>query len=287
MAERQQGLEEQRQQLPTPDTAVLSGELSDEPFDEPSEPTTFTNFQEVDGEDGAEDDFGGFGDEFETGFDDFDEAPFTPPALAPVIAATNKVEQRKHSVDTVLASTSLLFSAAGDHDSRTETIQQCLAQIFDDQARLPALRDDSGQTFCLLSPGELESCLGSLTSTASTLTSIEPGPRLLQNTLAVALSTSLSDEVRVRLLTPLSKLSLENTQLSDEVPATAALYDIDTVRQIASGTEQATKAQLNRALCSLNALLADKEQEVARRKDAVLAYNQVIQTLVAQASKLH
>ncbi|KAJ2385148.1 hypothetical protein H4S02_004480, partial [Coemansia sp. RSA 2611] len=72
-----------------------------------------------------------------------------------------------------------------------------------------------------------------------------------------------------------------------EVPATAALYDIDTVRQIASGTEQATKAQLNRALCSLNALLADKEQEVARRKDAVLAYNQVIQTLVAQASKLH
>ncbi|KAJ2490614.1 hypothetical protein IWW37_002988 [Coemansia sp. RSA 2050] len=286
MAERQQGLEEQRQQLPTPDT-VLSEELSEEPFAVPAEPTTLASIQQVEDGDGAEDDFGGFGDEFETGFDDFDEASFTPPVLAPVRAATNKLEQHRPSVDTVLASTSLLFAAAEDCGSYVEAIQQCLAQIFDGQDRLTAVPDDSSQISGLLSPGELESCLKKLTSTSTALASLEPGPRLLQNMLVVALSATLSDEVRARLLTPLSKLSIEEAQLLDEAPSTAAFYDIDTVRQIASGTEQATTAQLSQALCSLNALLADKEQEIARRKDAVLAYNQVIQTLVAQASKLH
>ncbi|KAJ2161216.1 hypothetical protein GGF46_001644 [Coemansia sp. RSA 552] len=47
------------------------------------------------------------------------------------------------------------------------------------------------------------------------------------------------------------------------------------------------KSRLHHALESLRLLVAAKEQEAAKRRDSVLAYNQVIQTLVAQASKLH
>ncbi|KAJ2005621.1 hypothetical protein GGI04_002173 [Coemansia thaxteri] len=72
-----------------------------------------------------------------------------------------------------------------------------------------------------------------------------------------------------------------------EAPPEIAMLDIDKVRQIAGDSEETAPALLSQALHTVNALIADKEREVAKRRDAVLAYNQVIQTLVAQAAKLH
>ncbi|KAJ2062781.1 hypothetical protein GGI17_002169 [Coemansia sp. S146] len=287
MAEWQQDSDQQQQlESPTRDK-FLPEEYDEELFDVLPEPANSTDIQQAGNGGGAEDDFGGFGDEFEADFDDFDEAPFT--AAAPAIVTTKEEEEEKSrpSIDTVLARTSMLFVATEDYESCAETIHQCLTQIFDDHGPLPAVPEASDQNSVLLMPSELESCLENSVSTSKALTSLEPEPRLLQNVLMVALSTSLSDDVRMRLLTPSSELSTEEAQLLAEVPPTAALYDIGQVRQISNSSEQTTPTQLSRALCSLNTLIADKEQEVARRKDAVLAYNQVIQTLVAQASKLH
>ncbi|KAJ2419725.1 hypothetical protein GGF41_004525, partial [Coemansia sp. RSA 2531] len=232
------------------------------------------------------DDFGGFGDEFEADFDDFDEAPFTVTTPA-IVTASEEEEQSRPSIDTVLARTSLLFVEPENYESCAETIHQCLTQIFDDHDMLPTVPEVPDQSSALLTPGELKSCLETSVSTSKALAALELEPRLLQNVLLVGLSTTLPDDVRMRLLTPLSELSTEEAQILGEVPPTAALYDIEQVRLISNSSEPNTPAQLSRVLCSLNALIADKEQEVARRKDAVLAYNQVIQTLVAQASKLH
>ncbi|KAJ2873279.1 hypothetical protein GGH93_003347 [Coemansia aciculifera] len=288
MAEWQQDSGQQQQlESPTRDK-TLPEECDEELFDVLPEPTNSTDIQQAGDGGGAEDDFGGFGDEFEANFDDFDEAPFT--ASAPAIVTTKEEEEEEKSrpsIDTVLARTSLLFVATEDYKSCAETIHQCLTQIFDDHGPLPAVPEASDQRSALLMPSELESCLENSVSTSKLLTSLEPEPRLLQNVLVVALSTTLSDDVRMRLLTPSSELSTEEAQLLAEVPPTVALYDIDQVRQISNSSEQTTPSQLSRALCSLNTLIANKEQEVTRRKDAVLAYNQVIQTLVAQASKLH
>ncbi|KAJ2460490.1 hypothetical protein GGF42_000811 [Coemansia sp. RSA 2424] len=260
----------------------------------PTKPTNSTGAPPVEDGGGSEDEFGGFGDDlddFEAEFGDFDEAP--------TIVAVSKVEQSGPSIDTVLNCTSALFAAAKDSEGCSETIRKCLAQVIDDCDQLPGVSAVPELHSASLTSRELESCIegcieGCIESCIeSSVTALSPPtaselePRLLQNVLVVALSTKLSDDLRMRLLTPSSELSAEEAQLLDEAPPTVALYDIDKVRQIVSGSEQLAPAQLKRALSSINALIADQEQEVARRKDAVLAYNQVIQTLVAQASKLH
>ncbi|KAJ2464361.1 hypothetical protein GGI03_003278 [Coemansia sp. RSA 2337] len=282
MAEWQQ---KQQQESPTPDKS-LPEECDEEPFDVSFESADGTDMQQAEDGGGPEDDFGGFGDEFEADFDDFDEAPFTV-ATPAIVTASEEEEQSRPSIDTVLARTSLLFVAPEDYESCAETIHQCLTQIFDDHDMLPTVPEVPDQSSALFTPGELKSCLDTSVSTSKALATLELEPRLIQNVLLVGLSTTLPDDVRMRLLTPLSELSTEKAQILGEVPPTAALYDIEQVRQISNSSEPNTPAQLSRVLCSLNALIADKEQEVARRKDAVLAYNQVIQTLVAQASKLH
>ncbi|KAJ1910045.1 hypothetical protein GGI09_002968 [Coemansia sp. S100] len=290
MAEWQQDSDQrqqkQQQESPTLDKS-LPEECDEEPFDVSFEPADSTDMQQAEDGDGAEDDFCGFGDEFEADFDDFDEAPFTVATPAIVTASEEEEEQSRPSIDTVLARTSLLFVAPEVYESGAETIHQCLTQIFNNHDTLPTVPEVPDQSSALLTPGELKSCLDTSVSTSKALATLELEPRLIQNVLLVGLSTTLPDDVRMRLLTPLSELSTEEAQILGEVPPTAALYDIEQVRLISNSSEPNTPAQLSRVLCSLNALIADKEQEVARRKDAVLAYNQVIQTLVAQASKLH
>ncbi|KAJ2745090.1 hypothetical protein GGI20_002423 [Coemansia sp. BCRC 34301] len=266
------------QQEPTQDKAYEAEGCDEESFDTLTEPTSSTGAQHAEDENGSTDEFGGFGDEVDD-FVDFVEAP--------AIASAGKVVHGGLSIDTVLAHTSALFGPAKDHSACVGTIQKCLAQVFDDCDLSSVTPTVSERHPALLTRCKLESCIESLATLSNTSAAPEPEPRLLQNMLVVALSTNLSDDVRMRLLTPSSELFVEEVRTLDNKLPAIALYDIDKVRQIASGSGQPTLSQLSRALGSLNNLITDKEQEVARRKDTVLAYNQVVQTLVAQASKLH
>ncbi|KAJ2551759.1 hypothetical protein EV175_003571, partial [Coemansia sp. RSA 1933] len=75
------------------------------------------------------------------------------------------------------------------------------------------------------------------------------------------------------------------------------LFSIDEVRSIVAAQEPSfdllntdtpdTLDTLRHALLSIDSLIAAKEQELAKKKEDIVTYNQVIQKLIAQASRLH
>ncbi|KAJ2007969.1 hypothetical protein H4R26_000477 [Coemansia thaxteri] len=238
-----------------------------------------------------DDDFGGFGeeaDEFGAEADEFGDFGSASPEVnaIPTIAADSSKPRGPPSIEAVLAQTSTLFGADRNPEDNTAALSECLAQIFGSPTQSLSPLVGPGECSAVLAPSELECCITRLASTSDTCLTVKAEPRLLQNILVVALAAKLPDSTRTRLLTPLSELSIGKAQPA-EAPPEIAMLDIDKVRQIAGDSEETAPALLSQALHTVNALIADKEREVAKRRDAVLAYNQVIQTLVAQAAKLH
>ncbi|KAJ2881672.1 hypothetical protein IWW38_005765, partial [Coemansia aciculifera] len=168
---------------------------------------------------GTEDEFGGFGDDF-----DDSEADFGDFAEAPAIAAVDKEGQRVTSIESVLAHTSSLFAATKDHEDCAETMRNCLARALHNCEELLASTSAVPDVHsALLASCKMDKCIESLVATPNPPPVAELEPRLLQNVLAIALSsTKLSDDLRVRLLTPLAELSVKEVRHEDEVTTAVA-----------------------------------------------------------------
>ncbi|KAJ1951022.1 hypothetical protein EC988_004174 [Linderina pennispora] len=243
---------------------------------------------------GDDDDFGGFGDfGQETGadnantatdfddfgdFDDFDSAPVSEPDPAQPPA----VPSLAPTADPVLSAAQALFNGATGDSEQTDIVQQCLELAF-------------GSTEAV----EIDTHTGSTVTTAADAASIDslerslrkcaPGAsesRLLRNLVWIALAANVPEEFKSDLLTPLSVLRAQarsDNQGAQELdPLT-----IEDIRLIATGTSDAQDEDIVRALQSIDQLIKARMGEVAKKKEEIDTYNQVIQTLVAQASKLH
>ncbi|KAI8320410.1 hypothetical protein GQ54DRAFT_312686 [Martensiomyces pterosporus] len=178
------------------------------------------------------------------------------------------------------------------HGDRVQVIRKCLDLTFGDIETTAENMHARPQSPVIALDTAIKGGIPK-TATNSTAGQATGEPRLLRNLLLIALSARLPDECWEHLLTPLSELRIEAIH-SDEMAAEAAPLSIDEVRRIAaqlpdtgSGAADQQIAVLERALRSIDLLVSAKEKEVAKRRDEIDTYNQVIQTLVAQASKLH
>ncbi|KAJ1734290.1 hypothetical protein LPJ72_002427 [Coemansia sp. Benny D160-2] len=147
----------------------------------------------------------------------------------------------------------------------------------------------------------------------NTSTHGEMEPRLLRNLLLVSVASESLDSRDIRyLLTPLSKIITDleahkKKKHSKKLP----LLTMEEIQAIALSQEQQPSLSedlvesnsqangvdgddddnvlgaLKHALVSIDALIVAKTQEIDKKRDDIVAYNQVIQKLIAQASKLH
>ncbi|PIA19692.1 hypothetical protein COEREDRAFT_5506 [Coemansia reversa NRRL 1564] len=229
-----------------------------------------------------EDDFGDFGD-FE--LDDFSNTSELHTPLTTIMPTQNHP-----SIESVLTRGGALFGQSAEDGIQTEALEDCLAHVFGSPSNfIEEKTTESLPQVDLLSKCQIESYISKI-SRGPALEETEP--RLLRNMLVVAMRTDLSDEYKELLLTPLSQLESRINVLG-KISPTNSLLALDEIRQIStleldfmeSDTRQIE--QLQHALDSITQLIETKEQEITKQNDSISAYNQVIQTLVAQASKLH
>ncbi|KAJ2663317.1 hypothetical protein IWW48_001419 [Coemansia sp. RSA 1200] len=145
----------------------------------------------------------------------------------------------------------------------------------------------------------------------NTSTREEMEPRLLRNLLLVSVASESLDSRDIRyLLTPLSKIIIDLEAHKKKHSKKLPLLTVEEIQAIALSQEQQPSlpedlaennpqgngvdddddnvlGALKHALVSIDALIAAKVQEIDKRRDDIVAYNQVIQKLIAQASKLH
>ncbi|KAJ2805880.1 hypothetical protein H4R20_001918 [Coemansia guatemalensis] len=229
-----------------------------------------------------EDDFGDFGD-----FNELDNFSNASETHTPVDTAAPT--QSHPSIESALARAGALFSQSADAGIQAEALEDCLTHVFG--ARSTGIEGPAQALpqVDLLSSCQIESYIAKIAAGPALE---ETEPRLLRNMLVVAMSADLSDEYRELLLTPLSQLQ-SKTNGSGKGSAATSLLALDEIRQIATQgvdlmeNDACQIERLQHALDSITQLTEIKEQEIAKQKDAISAYNQVIQTLVAQASKLH
>ncbi|KAJ1842141.1 hypothetical protein LPJ70_003943 [Coemansia sp. RSA 2708] len=234
-----------------------------------------------------DDEFGGFGEEFRGSdvdddfgdFNDFGE-PETP---------VKEPTPERAPVESVLTASRALFRPSADRAEQLTVLKQCTDMAFGTDCEQPEAPRPQ-LPVALLSPSKVSNTVSSLAATRDLAVAAEP--RLVRNLLLLAAVSPHTPEARQReLLTPLSELSLADNS-GDHVAKDATALDIGEIRRLAAQSADlldsaAGRASLGHALESIRFLVAAKEQEVAKRKDAVDAYNHVIQTLVAQATKLH
>ncbi|KAI9505245.1 hypothetical protein BX070DRAFT_221768 [Coemansia spiralis] len=257
----------------------------------------------VENEDGWDDDFGGFGDETnydEEEFGDFSESKITELQASPVKTSTIDNNANKQGfennlkVDSILSQTAALLDASINNSARNEVVEKCIAQILDDipESSHTVEPQDRTSENPLLDPSAADSFVSDVMQTVDHA-SIEP--RLLRNLLFVAVS-GISDPRKIcELLTPLSELQLpykETNPMAQDAPPLSieeiqAIISVQESQSLLDSQATDLESTLEHALQSIDVLIAAKEQELAKKKDAIDAYNQVIQTLVAQATKLH
>lgn len=217
--------------------------------------------------DGDDEDFGAFDEQtFDADFD-LDDQPL--------------------SIDSVLSMASPLFSknqhTKEDYENRVELIKGCMAKIFgnhDTEVSTPS----SYEPLSLMTPRQIHDAIGPVAKIDNEVSKTDR--QLLRK---IVLASALCDPKQ-----PTDKLlGLPNSQTTNEGTTTAAAtttedtcpLPLDKVRQIVS-IKDSTDQQLKHALYSIDTMISAKQEEVAKRKDAIDAYNQVIQTLVDQASKI-
>ncbi|KAJ2394930.1 hypothetical protein GGI23_004498 [Coemansia sp. RSA 2559] len=261
--------------------------------------------------------FGVFGDEnydYEDfgDFGDFGE-PTSMQSQAPV-TETNGVAARSINqqspdtntpslVDSTLEQTAALFDDSLTDEIRNETLEKCIRNVFGqapdpaneidrEQGKLKDMRLENG----LLSPNTANDLVTDILR--RTTDRAETEPRLLRNLLLVSAASGNLDPQDIRhLLTPLWKIKALETQQKEQSKETP-LFNIDEIQSIAAAQEPSSELldttsqpdalnTLKHALLSIDALIATKEQALAKKKDDIVTYNQVIQKLIAQASKLH
>ncbi|KAJ1730582.1 hypothetical protein LPJ61_002937 [Coemansia biformis] len=240
----------------------------------------FGSFDECASGSAADDDFGDFGD--------FDSAAdHITPASAPAFVPAAALAQEQATAESTLAQLELLLAALPGRDSdRLAALSGCLEHVFGTASTSPQKSVPSAQPDWLLPPRAVEGIVADQRGSGAELAGAEP--RLLRNLILVALSGDLSAADKALLLTPSSELKRLTAEAETKAQDSAPL-SIDQIRHAAAqdGSSPEQMAMLRRALSSIDRLTAAKRQEVAKRRDAIDAYNQVIQALVAQASKLH
>ncbi|KAJ1871158.1 hypothetical protein LPJ55_004091 [Coemansia sp. RSA 990] len=248
----------------TQDTAVPKDSVSDTEYEEKSEDNLELESGSFDNE---ADDFGDFND-----FDDF-EAPETPalsdtPTIPPL--------------ENLLSLSDAYFQNPGDRHKHQETTLECVNMAFD------IAEPDTDLPETLPKPTLLN---GDIQAAVTRLGCASDGPpaaesRLLSNLLLVAAS-NLRQDCYSALLQPLSKLKVNSSTTALE-----AKLSISEIRRLAACSvdeldNEAGQRSLRQALASIELLVSEKQQLVDKQRDEVDAYNQVIQRLVAQATKLH
>ncbi|KAJ2712151.1 hypothetical protein H4R19_002903 [Coemansia spiralis] len=233
----------------------------------------FGSFDEGDGSVAAgsnDDDFGDFGD-----------------AGTPAPAPTAGTAPAHGLLDSTLARLDALLSRSpGGGDSRLEALGECLDCVFGSVAAGQAAPAVCEAPEWLLSEDAVQRAVAGRPSSDAPASA---EPRLLRNLILVALSGDLAATDKAHLLTPSAELARQTAEAEASAQQESAPLTIDQIRLAAAqdepGADQA--AMLRRALASIELLTAAKKQEVVKRKDAIDVYNQVIQALVVQASKLH
>ncbi|KAJ2761272.1 hypothetical protein IWQ56_005292 [Coemansia nantahalensis] len=224
---------------------------------------------------GDDDDFGDFGD-------------FGAVAPEPEPTAED-AGPPQGPVESTLARLDALLSRPPDSDDdRLKVLDDCLERVLGPAATSPEAPAAHGDPSWLLSEDAVQRAVAGGHGDNEAAAAAAAEPRLLRNLILATVSSDLAAADRSRLLTPLADLKRRATTAEAGAQAPGPL-PIDQIRLLAAqdepGADQA--ALLRRALASIDLLVAAKAEEVAKRKDAVDAYNQVIQALVAQASKLH
>ncbi|KAJ1813224.1 hypothetical protein LPJ56_005237, partial [Coemansia sp. RSA 2599] len=247
------------------------------------------------------DDFGDFGD-----FDDFEPMPAQttrssgtasesrPPPPQSVAMPAAEAKPETSNLDALLTKAAPLFDRSDvSIDDKAALLSQCLSQSLLDIGgpTTNGSADDLDPPSHVDSP-DLATVSSSLLS--STRGSFPDEPRLLWNLVFSAITDKIPESTLSLLLTPRSELeaasgiAMQAQHADDDAAAEEpALLSIDRIRQLAAQDVLDNADLLALALRSLDALISAREQEVVKRKDAIDAYNQVIQTLVVQATKLH
>ncbi|KAJ2290761.1 hypothetical protein IW141_003071 [Coemansia sp. RSA 355] len=253
----------------------LPDSLSDTEFDEKSE----SNAEPVDdmddfgdefqGAGASDDDFGDFGD-----FDDFGSAP-EPAPTEPT---------PPQPLETALSLFEALFETPNDRTKQIAALEKGVELGFGTNCEISK---ETQEPYPLLPSSTVDTTVSRMLD-GTGAAGVEP--RLVKNMLLIAASGDLSELHQTKLLTPLSELSLSNN--GHDIATDSKHIDISEIRRLAacSADSLATVAgqeSLRRALKSLDTMIALREQDVVKRRDAIDAYNQVIQTLVAQATRLH
>ncbi|KAJ2778241.1 hypothetical protein H4R18_004717 [Coemansia javaensis] len=229
------------------------------------------------------DDFGDFGDF--GGFGSAADAPPVPPARAPP------------TDESTLALGAALLRCSADRDAVAAVARECMEHVFgaapagaEGPAAAAAAGPDGGPARAWIS---IEG-LGLARQKGGSGEPPAAEPRLLRNLALVAVAGDLPGIETPRLLTPLAELKrmAARAVAPPSEPDPPPLLPIDEIRRIAALEPGHSAAPdlpllLRHALRSIDALTEAKAAEAAKRRDAVDVYNQVIQTLVAQASKLH
>ncbi|KAJ2502877.1 hypothetical protein GGH96_000747 [Coemansia sp. RSA 1972] len=253
----------------------LPDSLSDTEFDEKSE----SNAEPVDdmddfgdefqGAGASDDDFGEFGE-----FDDFGSAP-EPVPIEPT---------PPRPLESVLSLFEALFETPNDRTEHIAALEKGVELGFGARCELSK---ETHEPYPLLPSTTVDTTVSRMLDDAEA-TDVEP--RLVKNLLLIAASSDLSELHQTKLLTPLSEQSLSNN--GRDIATDSEHIDISEIRRLAacstgSLATNAGQELLRRALKSLDTMVALREQDVVKRRDAIDAYNQVIQTLVAQATRLH
>ncbi|KAJ1641879.1 hypothetical protein J3B02_001314 [Coemansia erecta] len=287
--------------------------LEQKAFDDFEDADDFGGFGEPNA-DSTGDDFGDFGD-----FNDFEpisaqvvaetSKPFTSDDTEDTKSLSETVSKPKKSVDieasvidALLTKTTPLFDPleASSIDDKVALLSQCLAQSFD-MITVPSFNSTTAADPDSDPFGYIDDSHDPTSSISSLLNNAQipfpEEPRLLWNLIFSIVADKIPESIRTLLLTPQSELDAasgiaqENQYRDSDVPEEpAALLCIDRIRQLAAqdaASSSSSTDMLFLAIRSLDSLISAKEQEIAKRKDAIDAYNQVIQTLVVQATKLH
>ncbi|KAJ2456157.1 hypothetical protein EV183_000083 [Coemansia sp. RSA 2336] len=245
----------------THDTAVPKDSVSDTEYEEKSEDNLQLEFGSFNND---VDEFGDFND-----FDDF-EAPETP-ADTPTISP----------LEALLSLSDAYFQNPGDRHKHQQTTLECLNMAFDTAKDIqpPASIPETA-----LLNDDIHAAVMRLDCTSDGPLEVEP--RLLSNLLLVAAS-NVQQDCYSELLQPLSNLKVNSSAAAlEDQPSIAEIRRLAACSVDELDNESGRKS-LRQALASIELLASEKQQLVDKQRDEVDAYNQVIQRLVAQATKLH
>ncbi|KAJ1667165.1 hypothetical protein IW140_001581 [Coemansia sp. RSA 1813] len=266
-----------------------------------------------------DDEFGMFGDENYDNedfgdFGDFNELASKQTNEPVAVAEANGVDtiykkqlgtdpETPSLVDSTLEQASALLDDSMPGRPWNETLEKCIRDVF----KVPNTDSEIDEEQARLRDMRLDNDLFSSDSTNDFITDVlrrrtdcaETEPRLLRNLLLVSVASGNFDSQDIRyLLTPLCQIKALETQKMEQEKETP-LFSIEEIQSIATDQEPSldlidgaslqtdTIDTLRHALLSIDTLITAKEQELTKKKDDIVTYNQVIQKLIAQASKLH